>query len=162
MFLGLWGLWIVASWPCVGLALLEETLVTFAGGNETFQIRGAPIVTDQNDFKGVHIAVGSLSADLEEITGIPSTIQFYTANSSWSGNATFAIIVGSTNSSIIQRLSAARIIDMGDVDQWEVFKTRVVHKPLPGIEQALVIAGSDKRGTIFGIHTLSEQCGQSP
>ncbi len=32
----------------------------------------------------------------------------------------------------------------------------------PGVSQALVIAGSDKRGTIFGIYDLSEQIGVSP
>jgi hypothetical protein len=38
----------------------------------------------------------------------------------------------------------------------------VVNAPLPGIEHALVICGSDKRGTIFGIYDLSEQMGVSP
>ena len=33
---------------------------------------------------------------------------------------------------------------------------------MPGVEQALVIAGSDKRGTIYGIYELSEQIGVSP
>ena len=33
--------------------------------------------------------------------------------------------------------------------------------PLPGVTSALVIAGSDKRGTIYGIYDLSEQIGVS-
>ena len=33
---------------------------------------------------------------------------------------------------------------------------------MPGIRSALVIAGSDKRGTIFGIYDVSEQIGVSP
>ena len=37
-----------------------------------------------------------------------------------------------------------------------------VANPLPGVDQALVIAGSDKRGTIYGIYDLSEQIGVSP
>jgi hypothetical protein len=39
---------------------------------------------------------------------------------------------------------------------------QVVRNPLPGLKSALVIAGSDKRGTIFGIYDLSEQIGVSP
>jgi hypothetical protein len=39
---------------------------------------------------------------------------------------------------------------------------QVVKDPLPGVEQALVIAGSDRRGTIFGIYQLSEMLGVSP
>ncbi len=34
--------------------------------------------------------------------------------------------------------------------------------PFPGIENALVICGSDKRGTIYGIYDLSGQIGVSP
>lgn len=38
----------------------------------------------------------------------------------------------------------------------------VVEKPFSGCERALVIAGSDPRGTIFGIYDVSEQIGVSP
>lgn len=34
--------------------------------------------------------------------------------------------------------------------------------PAPGVSQALVIAGSDPRGTIFGLYDVSEQIGVSP
>ena len=34
--------------------------------------------------------------------------------------------------------------------KWESFLIKTVDNPLPGVEQALVIAGSDKRGTILG------------
>ena len=39
---------------------------------------------------------------------------------------------------------------------------QVVPNPLPGVDSALVIGGSDKRGTIYGIYDLSEQIGVSP
>ncbi|MFC7669511.1 glycosyl hydrolase 115 family protein [Hymenobacter humi] len=37
-----------------------------------------------------------------------------------------------------------------------------MNNPMPGVERALVIAGSDKRGTIYGIYDLSQQIGVSP
>ena len=40
--------------------------------------------------------------------------------------------------------------------------TQVVSRPFPGVQSALVIAGADKRGTIFGVYDLSEQMGVSP
>ncbi|MDR0842834.1 MAG: glycosyl hydrolase 115 family protein, partial [Acidobacteriota bacterium] len=46
--------------------------------------------------------------------------------------------------------------------KWESFFIQTVTKPLPGVEKALVIAGSDKRATIFGIYDLCEQMGVSP
>ena len=38
----------------------------------------------------------------------------------------------------------------------------MIEKPLHGIDYALVIAGSDKRGTIYGIYEVSRQIGVSP
>lgn len=38
----------------------------------------------------------------------------------------------------------------------------VVSQPFAGVSEALVIAGSDKRGAIYGIYELSEQIGVSP
>ena len=46
--------------------------------------------------------------------------------------------------------------------KWESFIITTVTNPLPGVDQALVIAGSDKRGTIYGIYEMSEQIGVSP
>src|SRR5690606_22816183 len=46
--------------------------------------------------------------------------------------------------------------------RWETFVIETVEQPTDGVDRALVIAGSDKRGTIFGIYDLSEQMGVSP
>jgi hypothetical protein len=46
--------------------------------------------------------------------------------------------------------------------KWESFTSQVVKNPVPGCDKALVIAGSDPRGTIFGIYDISEQIGVSP
>jgi hypothetical protein len=74
-----------------------------------------------------------------------------------------AIIAGSINSTLIRTLSRDGNFDASGLEgKWESFRTEVLEDPLPGVRRALVIAGSDKRGTIFGIHTLAEQCGQSP
>ena len=44
----------------------------------------------------------------------------------------------------------------------DVRPSQVVERSAAGRERALVIAGSDKRGTIYGIYDLSEQIGVSP
>jgi len=46
--------------------------------------------------------------------------------------------------------------------KWESALTTVVMDPLPGVQQALVIAGSDRRGVAFALFTLSRQMGVSP
>jgi len=42
------------------------------------------------------------------------------------------------------------------------FTIQVVNNPLKGINSALVIAGSDRRGTDTGVFELSQQAGVSP
>lgn len=52
---------------------------------------------------------------------------------------------------------------MSDIEgKWESFASKVVMDPIPGCSQALVIAGSMPRGTIYGIYDISEQIGVSP
>ena len=61
------------------------------------------------------------------------------------------------------RLIRERKLDVAPVaGKWESFVIQVVPQPLPGVDSALIIAGSDKRGTIYGIYDLSEQIGVSP
>ena len=44
----------------------------------------------------------------------------------------------------------------------EGWRIAAVAQPLPGVERALVIVGSDRRGTVYGVYELSEQIGVSP
>ncbi|HEY9106276.1 MAG TPA: glycosyl hydrolase family 8 [Roseateles sp.] len=46
--------------------------------------------------------------------------------------------------------------------QWEAFTQAVVDKPFPGVDRALVIAGADRRGAVFGAYDLSARMGVSP
>ncbi|MGB9468308.1 MAG: glycosyl hydrolase 115 family protein, partial [Candidatus Acidiferrum sp.] len=46
--------------------------------------------------------------------------------------------------------------------KWESYLIQTVAHPIPGVSSALLIVGSDKRGTIYGIYELSEQIGVSP
>lgn len=46
--------------------------------------------------------------------------------------------------------------------KWEAYIIRLIKNPFPDVDEALVICGSDKRGTIYGIFGLSEYIGVSP
>ncbi len=74
------------------------------------------------------------------------------------------IIAGTIgHSAVIDKLVSSSTIDVSAIKgKWESFATQLVKNPVPGCPQALVIAGSDPRGTIFGIYDISEQIGVSP
>lgn len=78
--------------------------------------------------------------------------------------ASVVILAGTIgNSTLIDGLIAANKLNTTAIaGQWEAFTTQLVASPAPGIAQALVIAGADPRGTIFGLYDMSEQIGVSP
>ena len=119
----------------------------------------ADIYVDLNDYPGVIRATNDLKADINRVTG--QIAKVFGAQSALSKNT---IIIGTIGKSgIIDRLVNDGKIDVNQIrGKWESFLIQVVPGPLPGVENALVIAGSDKRGTIYGIYDLSEQIGVSP
>jgi len=107
----------------------------------------AAIYVDAADHPGVIRAAGDLQADIARVTGCTPSVTHDT--NSLGANA---IVIGSLDrSSFVKRLT-----DTTDIaGKWESFLIQAVH----GV---LLIAGSDKRGTIYGIYDLSEQIGVSP
>jgi hypothetical protein len=121
--------------------------------------RAAAIVVDDKDWPGVARAAGDLRADIERVTGRRPA-----AGNVLNGQSGPVVIVGTAGkSAILEALEKAGKIDLQPLaGKWESFVIETVENPAPGIASALVIAGSDKRGTIFGIYDLSENIGVSP
>jgi len=151
-------------------ALLEEPIVAFNHTPGTVPIHNARIVHSRDDPAGIHIAVDSLVSDWEAITGrLPEITQYpfnETQTPSGSGsNGTSAIIVATHGSSLASELRRNNCLGSNSTmldGKREAFTTLLGDNCLPGIDRALLIVGSDMRGTIYGIYTVAEQSGQSP
>jgi hypothetical protein len=132
-----------------------ETRVALISGGKP-----AAILAADSDFPGVLRAARNLQSDLTSVSG--SSVVLSTAPLA-PGSGT-SIIVGTLGrNEVIDRLVREGKLDVGGVaGNWEAFVRQVVRKPWPGVESALVIAGADKRGTIFGIYDLSQRIGVSP
>lgn len=119
-------------------------------------VDGKPVSihTDNSDYKGVLRAVNDLKEDLRKVTG----------NSPQQGATKFTLIIGTVGKSpTIDKLIQTGKIEAKDLKgKNEKYIIKTVTAPLEGIDAALVIAGSDKRGTIYGIYELSSQIGVSP
>ena len=131
------------------------TILASSCGKDNFNISNdgntACIVIDQNDWKGVIRAANDLGDDVRKVSGYPSEIK--NALPQPVGN----IIAGTIGRSrLIDSLVNAKRIDVSKTKgQWEAYQIEVV-------DGNLVIAGSDKRGTIYGIYEISRQIGVSP
>jgi hypothetical protein len=114
---------------------------------------------DTLDHRVVERVSHLLAADIEKISGKkPGVVT--TANIS-KGNL---IIVGTIGKNrLIDRLIEEEKLHVDSIkNQWERFLIQTVDNPFGDVKKALVIAGSDKRGTAFGVFTLSEKMGISP
>jgi hypothetical protein len=129
--------------------------------------RAATLIVDAADWPGVVRAVSDLQADVRRVTGVaPSIANALPGRQDRrpGGGAPDVVIVGTAGRSplIDGLVTAGKIDTSGIAGKWESFFLQTVADPLPGVSSALVIAGSDKRGTIYGIYDLSEQIGVSP
>jgi hypothetical protein len=119
----------------------------------------APIYVSATDYVGVARAAGDLRADVERVTGSAPVLN--TTGMPASGRAVLVGTIG--HSTLIDGLVRDGKLDTkGIAGKWETFVRQVVRDPMPGVSEALVIAGSDKRGTIYGIYDLSSSIGVSP
>ncbi|KAH7311099.1 hypothetical protein BKA65DRAFT_413389 [Rhexocercosporidium sp. MPI-PUGE-AT-0058] len=160
-------LFLLTCWISPGLGLGQKRIVSFTDG--ALQLAGgstvASLFLSTSDFPGVIRAGQDLSADFGRITGKNLTVinkdQKSTETSPTSGPVIIAGTIG--KSTLINSLIADGKIDVSRTKgKWESFQSQVVVNPMPGLASALVIAGSDKRGTIYGIYDISEQIGVSP
>jgi hypothetical protein len=141
----------------------QKRYVEFSPQHGGFKIAQAGVASaiyvDPTDYAGVARAAGDLSSDIARVSGVTPAVTHQTPSAS-----TSIVLIGTLGkSTVIDDLVRRKKIDVAPIaGQWESFLVVVVPHPLPGVENALVIAGSDKRGTIFGIYDLSEQIGVSP
>lgn len=119
--------------------------------------KAAAIVVDDQDWKGVVRAANDLGDDIRKVAGTASPV-VNTLDAGASGKtADRCILVGTIGKSrIIDKLVKQKKLDVSKVKgQWESFVIDVV-------DGNLVVAGSDKRGTIYGIYEISQRIGVSP
>ncbi len=119
----------------------------------------ATIFVDSEDYPGVRRASGDLQTDIARVSGVqPRLVVANTASEK------VAVIIGTLgNSPLIDKLVRSNKLKVNVISgKWESFLIETIVKPFPGVDKALVIVGSDKRGTIYGIYELSEQLGVSP
>lgn len=143
--------------------MADDTFVTFSPSAGLLSLVGATVLVDNDDFLGIHHAARSLAEDFGRVTNGNANPFEIVGHKSSHLTPRFAIIIGCVDSRIIQSLVASGKVQVSHIEgKWETFLTIVVDRPMEGCEKALVIAGSDKRGTIFGAYTLSSQIGVSP
>ena len=125
----------------------SEPFVFFQASADVLSLQGASVSFDSREHSCVQRAVANLQKDFEKVTG-------KTGLSRISGESG-TIIIGTVgvNKQIDQWVKKGELRDLKGKTEKYIIKT---------IGDQLVIAGSDKRGTVFGIYELTKQMGVSP
>ena len=121
--------------------------------------RRADIVYDPDDHKVIGIACRDFARDVARVSGQTPDI-CHTPNPERP-----CILVGTLGHSrwIDALAEQGRIPELDTLQgQWEGYLIAHLRNPLPGIPEALVIAGSDRRGCAYGVYQLSQAIGVSP
>jgi hypothetical protein len=158
--------YIVVVWLLVSLQVnqvyAQVSYITREKKEKSFSLvsagKAVSFYVDDTDYAGVMRATKDLQQDIARVSDV--TPQLIVNN--FSGGD--AVIIGTLGKSkLIDQLVAAKKLKVKDIaGKWETFVIQVIDNPMVGIPRALVIAGSDKRGTIFGIYDVSRQIGVSP
>lgn len=120
----------------------------------------AAIVTDPADFKVVQIAADLLAEDCGRVCGTRAAVH-HSCSDVQNHAAVFIGTLG--HSPLIDTLIQSQHLDVAAIrGQWESFLVATLSDPLPGVKHGLIIIGSDRRGTAFGVTTLAEAMGVSP
>lgn len=127
--------------------------------NRTILDGGAFLLGEKEAYSGVRKIAEKVMNDIERVFGVrPAS----TEDTSRLGS--HAVIYGTIDRSpALAELSQRGLIDLGAIrGKNEVYLFQTLDAPWEGVDKALVIAGSDKRGTIYGLFHLSETLGVSP
>ena len=117
------------------------------------------LLYDEGDAEVVQTVIDCLLSDLKAVTR-KSFVKYKSEPSSLKD----PIIVGTIGQSChVDQLIRDGKLDVSDVEGlWEAFGMQVVDEPMEGVERALVIFGSQPRGTAYGMFHLSRMMGVSP
>lgn len=118
---------------------------------------------EKEAYSGVRKIADKVRKDIELVTGYKS-VSWDESEIEKKGHDIQLVIYGTVDRSpVLDQLQQKGLIDLDGIrGKREVFKLQLVEAPFNGIASALVIAGSDKRGTVYGLFHLSELIGVSP
>jgi hypothetical protein len=147
-------------------AIVTGTVSPVRADTADFVIAGTdatPVLVDADDYTVVSLAANLYADDVQRVTGKRPLV--FSQVPSASKTIPRTIIAGTLgHSALIDRLAAqGRLKRLSEIKgRWEASLAQVVDHPLPGVDRALVLAGSDRRGTAYGLMRLSEKIGVSP
>lgn len=152
------GLFLLASCTNAGTEKEQGITVTHESGKDYVDLTKATVVFDKDDWNVVRNAARLFASDVNLVTEKEITLQ---NDLPTEGDIVLIGTIG--KSKWIDQLAADKKINISAIKNgWEQFIITTLEHPFKGVDKALVIAGSDRRGTAYGVFSVSEAIGVSP
>ena len=124
-------------------------------------------IYEESSFSGVRKIAGKVREDIEKVFSAKPMGVEYSNFADTAAFYSYPVFFGTVgHSAILDELAGDHVISLFDIaGEREVYSFNVVDGLEFGgfrFESAIIIAGSDKRGTIYGLFRLSEMLGVSP
>ncbi len=130
------------------LLFAAEQFISFSHRPGAINLSNVTIVYSDNDDEGVKIAIHNLQSDMERVLGKVPLLSTHDVRSLTAGTQ---LVVGTLGRNAA--IDALKLSDLkGKREKYIITNT----------DGKMVIAGSDRRGTIYGIYELSRQLGVTP
>lgn len=121
--------------------------------------KALPFLVEADAFEGVKKIAEKVILDVEKVSGVKPKL--LTEDSK--GFECYILCATLGKSALVDELMASGKFDATQiVGKREVYAVCIIENPFEGVEKILLICGSDKLGTIYGMFSLSEYIGVSP
>ena len=117
-----------------------EPFVTFTPQADAIALKGAAVSFSEQEYEGVKIAIRNLQDDMQKVMGTATTTNGV------------SIVIGTLGKN--PTIDKLKLTDLKGKREKFIITTTA--------DNTIVIAGSDRRGTIYGVYELSRQLGVSP
>ncbi len=153
------GLLMLFCWPVVLCAQIRITSSNDGGFPLVDDEQTATVVVSRADGPTVRKVAQLWAGDVEAVTGHRPVV---TAVEKPRGRN--VVVMGTSGgNAFIRGLGEQGQIDLTPLaNGWEQYVIKVIDQPAKGIDRALIIAGSDRRGVAYGAFELSRLMGVSP
>lgn len=142
-------------------SVMDANYISFDADSSCFTLakQGEHILVylDESEFSGVEKVAKWFANDVQKVSG--ANVQLTN-----SLEPKTSVIVGTLgHNALIDRFVSEGKLDISSiVGQWEASLIQVVDNPTSSTDRALVIVGSDKRGTMFAMLDICRKIGVSP
>ena len=128
---------------CIHAQSAMPQFVGFSPESEGISLVNATVGYCQQEYEGVKIAIRNLQTDMKSVLG--------NSPKAFEGQDTTTILIGTIDRN--PAIAKLKLLDLKGKREKFIITT---------VGKQVVIAGSDRRGTIYGIYELSRQLGVSP